>query len=249
MGNSHLASLKLGWQRVGGRRGATELTFFGSPGLGFRDLTLRNRRLEADRPELAADLRWTSGSDAIELDRFDAFVLVALQFAPTRVSQLARQFSYVDERLDPCKRLVSRACFEQSIVDGLQASIAVSLARTIVGCIDRPVILSPQPHVSAAWRKTEAFRAGFLRAPDGCWQLLADLWRESASRVARDVGAELLFQPEETVEDWFFTRHRYCRESVMLSEGYASPHPEDDFVHMNGEYGELTVGKLLEAEW
>jgi hypothetical protein len=245
MGNSHLACLKLGWQRASARHADVELTFFGTPGLGFQGMKLLGGRLVPASAEVAADMRWTSGSAEIALERFDVFVLVALQFAPTRVSQVARHFSYVDERLDPRKRLVSRACIEQAVLDGLQSSIAISLARAIGSSTSRPVILLPQPHVSAAWRATEAFQSGFRDAPAGCWPLLAALWRDCASRTARDAGADVLFQPRETVEDSFFTQHRYCRDSVMLAEGYSRRHPDDDFVHMNAEYGEILIETLL----
>jgi len=247
IGNSHLACLKLGWENARSRHAGIDFSFFGSPGLGFQDMELAGAALVPTNSGLAADMQWTAGHKEIALDHYDAFVLVALQFAPTRVSQVARQFSYVDACLDPRKRLVSRACFEQAISDGLQSSIAISLSKTIRSASGRPVFLLPQPHVSAAWRETPAFRGGFHESPDGCWPLLASVWKDCASRIAREAGAVVLFQPQETIEDSFFTRDIYSRDSVMLAEGYSRRHPDDDFVHMNAAYGELLVEALIAA--
>ena len=246
IGNSHLACMKLGWDRMRQRHPGCEITFFGSRGALCQHLQLCDRRLIPANDVLAADLRWISGGlTAIALDDFDAFVLMAMQFAPTRVSQVARQFSYVDVRLDPRKRLISRECFLQSAFDGLRNSIAVSVAEKIRSAVSKPIVIVPQPHVSAAWRETETYRTGFGNAPAGCWPLLGEIWQDCALKAARAVAAEALLQPGETMVDSFFTEHRFCKASVMLADGLATEHPEDDFVHMNAEYGEIVLDALF----
>ena len=246
IGNSHLACLKLGWGRVRERHPGLEITFFGSRGGLCQHLQLCGHKLVPTNDTLAADLRWISGGlNDIALDHFDTFILMALQFAPTRVSQVAREFSYIDSRLDPRKRLISRECFLQSVLDGLGSSIAVSIAEKIRSTVSQPIVIVPQPHVSAAWRDIAAFRNGFGNAPPGCWALLGQIWKDCASKAAEGAGAKALFQSGETMVDCFFTDHRFCKESVMLAEGLSREHPGNDFVHMNAEYGEVVLEALF----
>ncbi len=246
IGNSHLACLKLGWDRVRPRHPDLDCTYFGSRGTLCEHLELHDRKLVAAHDDLAADLRWISGGlNDIDLDRYDFFVLMAMQFAPTRVSQVARQFSWIDPRLDARKRLISRECFVQSVYDGLRHSIALEIADKISATVDRPIVIVPQPHVSVAWRDTAACKAGFGNAPAACWPLLADIWQDCATKSAAAAAVEVLFQPAATMADSFFTDHRYCRASVMLAEGLSTAHPADDYTHMNAEYGEAVMEALL----
>jgi hypothetical protein len=91
----------------------------------------------------------------------------------------------------------------------------------------------------------EEFRAAHERTSEGCWSLLKDHWTESASTVAKTIGAEVLFQPDETISNHLFTDHRFCTGSVCLEEGLSLRHPATDFAHMNAQYGATVLEKLL----
>ena len=247
IGNSHLACLKQGWERIRARHPHVALTFFGAAGKAFKELTLAGHALVPADDEMSAGFRWTSGGAAeIRLDDFDCFVTVALGFNPQWIVNLARRFSYVDPRLSQTHRLVSRECFTQAITDGLLASSAARIARQIrLATQGKHIILLPQPCKSVAIMSTETFQATYQGAPEGCWPLFEDLWTESASAVAEVVGAEVLFQPVETLSHHIFTEHRFSKDSVTLEEGLSNRHPDTDFGHMNADYGALLLQKLL----
>jgi len=93
MGNSHLAALKLGWDRLRDAHPDVAVTFFGSRGAGVcKGMRLEGGALVPSAQDLV-NFRWTSGGlKEIRLEDFDCFALVALGFAPRWVWRLARRF-------------------------------------------------------------------------------------------------------------------------------------------------------------
>ena len=245
IGNSHMACLKLAWERLRSRHAGLELTFFGAAGHGwYEDLVPRAPGFVARNEKLAANLRATSGGlDEIALDAYDAFALVGLLFAPARVLYVAARCSYLDARLDSQKLLVSRECFKAAVDDAVRDTVALRVARVIRDA-GRRVLLLPQPHFSVGWRESEQGRRMFPNEPPGCWALLGQIWRECAQEAAREARVELLLQPAETVVDDFFSPEHLRRGAVRLRD-LATEFPEDAFDHLNADYGEIALRALL----
>ncbi len=248
IGNSHLAAMKLGWDRLRESYPGMSLTFFGSRGgEACKNLRLVKGALVPSQRD-AENFRWTSGGlGEIELGDYDQFAVVSLGFRPQNVYQVARGCSFADARLDQSKLLVSRECFADAITDALLRSTAAAVTTTIRAAADKPVLLLPQAASSIETTKTEHFRAAYGAAPAQCWAVLSRLWTECATSMASRLGAAIMFQPPETVRNYFFTAHEFCRGSLRLTQDFSKRHPDDDFTHMNADYGVVMMKSVLDA--
>jgi hypothetical protein len=248
IGNSHVAALKLGWERLRASYPGMSLTFFGTAG---RDACKNLRLVEGALVPDERDLRnflWTSGGrEKIKLEDYDHFLLVSLGFGPQEMFHVARKFSFAEPRLDQSKRLVSRECFMEAVTDTLLGSMAAAITTIIRKNVNRPVLILPQAASSIEIIKTDKFRAAHSAAPAQCWALLNELWAECATSVATRLGAAIVLQPAETVSNHIFTAHEFCRGSVRLTPDLTHEHPDHDFTHMNADYGIVTLKTVLGA--
>jgi hypothetical protein len=244
IGNSHIACLKTAWDQTGSRHADVSITFFGAPQRMCQHLSLQNGRLISPDDELTTYLRQTSGgASEIALDEFDVFALIGLEFGPLKAMQVAERVSYLD--LDAGKPLVSRACFRQSVCDGLRKTIAVSVAQHIRAASTLPIVIVQTPHFAAKWRGSEDYRRDFASAPPHFWPALCETWRACARTVADDLTSDLLFQPPQTIVDAFFSDPRMTKDAIRLSTD-AKPEKGDHQVrHMNAEYGKIMLEALL----
>ena len=243
IGNSHIACLKTAWDQAGNRYPDVAITFFGAPKRMCEHLVLKDGKLVSRDDELTTYLQQTSGGARdIVLDQFDVFALVGLDFGPIKALQVAERVSYLD--LDAEKLLVSRACFVQSVRDGLRKTMAVSVAQHIRAASTRPIVIVQTPHFGATWRDSEDYRRDFGNAPADFWPKLHDLWRECAQAVADAPRADVLFQPRQTIVDAYFSHPRFTKDGVRLAQDV----PEKDkpqVRHMNAEYGGIMLEALL----
>jgi len=212
IGNSHVASLKSGWDQLAARYRDVELTFFASRGNLIAQLELVGNVLVAPGKWLPGDLAHTSGGrDRIELDAYDVFLTYGI--AP-RMPRMDRSLSAAVRA--QCCHDVWSGCTARRIGDLLRAGS------------DRQVFAGHMPQMAAP--------AG--SRPDGRLsydETFAYMERE----VARD-GCVLVRQPKETFADDWASRLELSRGSKRLDVGDAAsnqPHPDDDVVHMNGDFG------------
>ena len=60
-------------------------------------------------------------------------------------------------------------------------------------------------------------------------------------------GDHIVFeQPAQTRISGIFTRQEYGRGSVRLTKNFNVAHPENDYLHMNADYGVLVVRQILD---
>lgn len=76
VGNSHLAAMKSGWQLMSDEYSDIDIVMFGAPGSSFFTIDVRNGQIIADTSKAAESFEKTGGARAIEIDDFDAVVLV-----------------------------------------------------------------------------------------------------------------------------------------------------------------------------
>lgn len=247
IGNSHIAAVKLGWDRLRDRYPGLTLTFFGSrrPD-SCRNLQLENGALVPTDEALRRSFAWTSGGAGdIRLGDYDGFLLIALQFAPQRVVDVAAQYSYLHPALDTAKRLVSRECFLDAVMDGLRSSIAAGITARLRKGTDRPVLIVAQPGRSEDILADPEFRASHAAADHPSWDVLAKVWTECALKEALRLDAGFVPQPGQTIRHHLFTARAYSKGSVRLTPGFSRAHGADDHAHMNADYGAAVIESVM----
>jgi hypothetical protein len=232
IGNSHITALKLAWGRV--PPDGVSITFFGAGNPAWeskrKNLRLKGHTLIPTTRKLAESFHWTSGGHRnILVDDFDRVIVVALGFSPETMLRIAGSFAFWP---DESRRAVSRECFAQAVTDSLTCCKAAGIAERLPG-----TLLVPQPF--------PGLRAAAAMG-DCPWHELSVLWRECATRAAEVLQAVVAFQPEETIARHVFTNMRFCRGSVMLTPDLSREHRKTEVAHMNAEYGELMIKRIVE---
>lgn len=227
LGNSHLASLKQGWDRLqaeAGRDGVggVSVHFFGSRQWGLKALDLVGAELHPCNAILERDLTFTSGGmRRIDLTSYDAFFLYGLMFP---IPELRRGWSAAVKR--------------QACKDTLSRSLAAELARKIRSAVDRPIYMGHNPR--PARQSEQRVAEDTMDYSSVC---------EFMQPEVKAQGADLVCQPLETLEtNRWFTQSHFSLGSVRLDVGdgiSSEAHPQSEVEHMNGDFGLLYLKQLL----
>jgi len=244
IGDSHLAALKLAWNAIEGEYPEIRLTFFGSPAKNLRDVRVENGALVPDSEKTLLHLQQTSGGEKeIVPERFDGFLIVALELKIDRLIQIYRNYR-AEEHTNPkgVQQYISNACFLQASKGSLQSSLAFEIAEKLRSLTDRPISFLPQsfPTEDAAKRRTwkEMIECGD-------YALLAHTFLRAISEL-RLAGEHILQQPEETRTAEMFTKRDFGVGSVRLIKNDAQ-HPDDDYAHMNQAYGIVVLKNIIHS--
>ena len=239
LGNSHLASMKTGWDLVRDAFPDHELTFFGAPKAMMDDLSLEGNCLVPGNEKLRRKLNgFSNGLDAIDIDAFDAFIVVGLQFGPRRLAQLYRTHrsmsfewrSALNELApmvskDEPVTAISERLFSDAIIAGLTDTMAIRIIDMIRDVTEKPIYLVSAPYFSELALETGNWD-GVIGSGDV--ETLAQRFRKYA-RHACPVHVNLVLTPNRMVQHGFFT-----------AKEYAVPPTEDgfqDLVHTTDQYG------------
>ena len=223
IGNSHIASLKLGWDEICARYPDTEMIFFGARGTRMRYLIPKGDALVADDELLANSLTYTSGGlSSVHPKKYDLLVLYGLFLRvpalPVHVSKAVREAA-------------ARNCLERSL-----SKVVLDRIRQIS---DVPILIGHNP--------LPAHNQSDCHLPDGdraCYELVIT----ALNHVLDAVDTEVLPQPEESTEFGFTTSGVYSSGSVRLAvrDGTSGvTHRSDDTHHMNGDFGSLWLEAML----
>jgi hypothetical protein len=239
LGNSHLASMKTGWDLVRDTTPEYELTFFGAPKAMMDDLSLEGNALVPGTDKLRRKLSmFSEGSESIDLDSFDAFVVVGLQFGPRRLAQLYRTHRPVSfEWRGPLNNLapmvskkqqvtaISERLFNDAMIAGLTDTMAIRIIDMIRDVTEKPVYLVSAPYFSELALETGDWDAVI---GSGDVDLLAQRFRKYA-RHACPVHVNLVLTPNRLTTHGFFTAKEFA--VAPTDDGF------QDLVHTTDEYG------------
>ncbi|MCA6215761.1 hypothetical protein KGA65_04295 [Ideonella sp. B7] len=223
IGNSHLASLKKGWEALAVANPSVALTFWGAPGNDLGTLARSGTALVSPSEQVRRMLAFTSGvGEEIQVPDHDVVLLYGLDlripFLPLDLSEQVRQ---------------------QTCVDCLDASLNLRLAREIQGISGRiPIYIAPRP-MGAFVAKHK------LSTPHESY---AEVVRRF-QRIAAQVALKFQAQPQETLTYDWFTQEHFARNSVDLAgpdgADLAKVRHRVDHHHMNGDYGRLWLEGFL----
>jgi len=231
IGNSHIASLKLGWDEIAPLTPAQDITFFAARGKQAAELVVKTdwRRRKTLVPgikggKLERSIEFTSGGKTeIDFSAYDICMLHGLL-----------KFPRYDRRISAA---VKQAVMQRSVV----GSLATPLVAKIRACSDIPIWISHQP--VPRLQENEFIPATARYAP---YDMVLD---EITAAFGRD-DVRFLAQPKETLASEIATQGRYSQGSVRLDVGDKhsnKPHEVEDYVHMNGAYGVLVLNALFAA--
>jgi hypothetical protein len=238
LGNSHLASLKLGWDEIADQYPGMECVFFGGPAQWTKHAVLDAGTIKVTHAPLAKTLAQVSGgATTVMLADFDAVCVVGMYFGFGEcLLNLRRVHTHVMPPLRPNSQLVSRACLKQIIHDSLAGSPAFEWASMIKRDHGKPVLLAPTPLSSEARLHNDPFIKPVAVQFRGYIADIFDMFKTIARGLTASNDLILVEQPPHTVAFTGFTKSEYSRGSIrLLGDGIA--HREEDYTHMNKLYG------------
>jgi len=221
IGNSHIASLKQGWEKIQSDHPDINIRFFGSPGSSINRLKTNKSSLISTDNDLLQNLRLTSGGlSEIDTDSYDAFVSYGLSFEidPLDVrlsSALVDAFCQQQAREHPNYRLIKKI---QSISN---KPIFIGHAPLLADI--GPI--APSPHIP--YRK---------------------LFSKISDYLAME-SIKMLRQPDSTIIHEIRTIAHFTVGSTRLLHGPGSTtamhHDDNDVKHMNGEFGAVYLDAAI----
>lgn len=216
VGNSHVGSLKLGWDQIKDQMPEHQIVFFGSPAARMRHLRIKDGTLVTQDAQLGQDMAATSGQGAvIDPKAFDTVVLYGLQMVYPRL-----------------RKGISRAVVKQTVRDIVHDKLAYRVAERFRKIMAAPFWIAPNPLQGA---RSDEVEPGSYHPYDA---LLAEV--QAAFTLP---GVTFLDQPPETIRPDLRTPMMYSAGSTRLLTAEETAeliaHPVNDISHMNGDYGRL----------
>jgi len=230
IGTSHIAALKLAEKNAAAA--GLQCTFFGAPALAFAKVHVADGIIKGDESIREHLLRTSEGHyESINPAEFDAIVFHGIDLQPSSMI-------YSIARRNPGARILfSQDFLFEGVSQWFKRTRTFSLARQLVGRSGTRIILSPVPCPAAPPSEDDKVSLTHLKA-------LRPQIHDILAQVCAQNGMSFLRQPEETYDDEaYYTKREYSTGSVRLVD-LNRPHPEDDFTHMNAQYGALVMGRL-----
>ena len=233
VGNSHLAALKLAVRSDLFARGRLDISFWGLPGPNFHSITYSGGLLQT--PCKSFVLRISDGQfESLPVREFDAIVFHG---AALNVSDYLLSLRKASEHL----RCYSNALLEEGLRSCIEKVPAWSLVRSLRAEYGGRLLMSAMPLSSEDGSKFKE-----MSVTDDELAHLNDRIRA----VLCKIGVDYVPQPLDTIRDGKYTKREFCVDSVRLAAKLCYKHPDDDYIHMNEQYGVRVlraVGERLSA--
>lgn len=222
LGNSHVASLKKGWDSIQTDNQKHQLSFFASRQNGLAGLKLNNGTLVPTTPQLLNDISYTSGGmKDIPLNEYDIFLLYGLGLS----------LSVLDTRL-------STAVIQQTCIDIADRVLSFRIAKLIRSASHSKIYIGHNPQRSMD--KNARPRANKFDYKE------TFAFMSSAIDV---VDTVLVDQPLVSLANGWNTKEEYSIGSTRLDVGDKISnqlHPDKETEHMNGDFGKLYLDSFFQ---
>lgn len=221
IGNSHIASLKQGWDRIARDYQDIELVFFGSPANSLYAMEVRGGSLVPGNKNLEEAFAFTSGGKReIVTAEYSAFLCYGMGL-----------------QLPAVEPGYSSAVWQAILRDSTTSSLNLTVARLLRKATPVPVHIGHNPQLATPRKANPAHSQSYAKVFDPLAKLLA----------ADDFL--LMPQPAATLDvDGWSTRPQFSAGSKRLVIGHDAPerqHPENERAHMNDVFGEMYLRELL----
>lgn len=222
IGNSHVASLRGGIEKVEPRSGIS-YTFFAARGRALEDLVLSGSTIIPANEKLRKYISFTSGGKtAIDTAKYDVYLVYGAHAAPYFHNSEA---------------VFSEAALRSATRDHVSGTLSMKLIKLLRSCTTSPIYVGHYPLRAAQKVRSVEVDKEYI---DGC-HLLNEL-------VYAPLDAKLLRQPKSTIVNGRQTHPDYTKNSRRLAVGREDDQeilPENDIVHMNYDFGEIWMQMFL----
>jgi hypothetical protein len=216
-------------------------TFVGAPAgalLGLRTKG-KDRKIVPRGAKLTDWFERTSGGlSEIDLRNFDAVVVYGLALKTQDALATLGQFQPLIFRFGSESRLISETAFSALIDAHYKSSTAVHVLGLIKDC-GKPIILAPSPLPNENLLLRSDYQWAKTKEGKGAAKWATDLCREKWRALAREFGATLLLQPNDTIVDDYLTIGEYAVGATRLT-GVAYNDP----THLNSTFGHIALENI-----
>jgi|JI9StandDraft_2_1071091.scaffolds.fasta_scaffold199050_2 hypothetical protein len=237
LGNSHLYSWKRAWNSLGRAYPDVDLVFFAARGAQLECCEPQGDRLVFKREDIARWIEVTSGGrrELVAAD-YDALCVVGLGCGVRAVTALYPRWRADSHQGDQGRfQLVSDACFQDTVVDRLNASPAMVLVGKLRQITDKVIWLAPTPAPSEIILTLDDLPEGIeIAAAASDAPSLRATYDEACRRLAAE-NLILLEQPRATLASPLLSKKEYGLRS------WTTP----DWVHLNDAYGKMVIREFL----
>lgn len=215
LGNSHTASLKLGWDMITHQYPNVEITFFANRQRKMEAFRVEKNSLVPDNEELKNAIAYTSGGlTSINMQYYDVCLLYGLDLDSY---QLPETFFSV-------------AVLKEAMLECVSSSVSWGLLHKIRKTSDKAIFLGHTPlhattNDTAEQGDVSAYQAGIK------------LMNQS---IFREYNALIIEQPIDTIDNMLQTMLKYSVGSTRLDLGDETSnqlHPAQENKHMNAQFG------------
>lgn len=251
IGNSHVAAMRLAWEQIASEYPDIDAWIYGA----HANTLVTAETSDDGKLKCAGPPFWTfrpgeepGRARSIPLRDFDAVVLVGCDFGPIAVFRTYRQYHFSALKAKRSQGL-TRDLFIRAMMLRTLETAALVLAGQISEKAGHQVVLvpAPLPSENGLLDKDKALMEPYQTARDsGDTEALMALFDEMCRRMERR-GHLVVRQPTETLATDISTIQRFSDNSVKLKADDDTPHPVDDYFHMNAEYGALVWRNVIAA--
>jgi len=249
-GSSHVGALKLGWQAIRKDVSGVRVNFLAAPSKMVSVFRAeRNRFGLIDQGTLSekdwALLHQINRKPVVNLNSYDAIVEIRDR-VHLPVIRLLRNCRIDGIRDMPSPTRLSTGAFWDLVAEPQEF---IAPRPEFQNRDAQQVAVLPTPRVSetclASDRSDHPFYPWVLAHKElGNFAELMDQAEEVIAGRMRNRGWTFITQPRSTIAESGFSKGQYSRGSIGLG---GSAHGEQDFAHMNEDYGQIMVRRILET--
>lgn len=243
VGDSHVAALRQAMDDPRCEPFFGRVTIFGSQGDTLDTVELKDGHIVSEERKVKKNFKMTGGRKFIDLDAFDAFCVVGCQMEMDLVEPLCMIYAPVEMGLKR-RQPVSSALFDTMFQEIFKTTIAYKLVH-MLATSNKPVYQILNARYSDQILDHE--KGAFFRelVDNGADAKFLDRFHRAAGAVFGPI-ATVVEQPTATISSPLFTSRTFSSGSQRLGRS-SKEHPDDDFHHMNAEYGVLMLSTLFDS--
>ncbi len=235
LGNSHAATLRLGFDAIRAAFPQIDVSFWGLPGAAFAKARVGpNGRLATDRADAVSrrKLALWDEAESVNLAAFDRIFLVGLRHGFRPALQLMRRFHPWDWGRRKGAQGVSDGFLRAAIRTMIDTSLSDQSARTP---FDSRFVAMPAPYPASTVTQTGPFHEPVTAAVSHLPRAaeLMQMYETEIATAHAAFGLGFVPQPPETVAGPLLSHDRYLAD------------PARDGRHMNADYGISAFAALM----
>lgn len=244
LGNSHVGAIRQGWDEIRDQHQDTDVTFFAAPNRLFDCMELGiNKSFGILDPSTVDEenldkIRALNSSLVIDLTEFDYVFMLRKSVNSRDILNLLASSDVEGIRETESTNLISLSAFNAYIDAEIQSNLPASGWHQwergkfwIVEC----------PRASEEGLESRKRLKPLLRDTSGIVEALTNASkRNHAALNAVEIG--YVPQSQKTIADSGLTHAEFSRDSLRIN---SASHSDNDFAHMNAEYGRLQWKEIL----